>query len=49
MPKQEKECKRKELLKVVNSVPEDKLTELKLIVSGFIAACEMLQQPKEAS
>ena len=43
------ECKRKELLKVVDKVPECKLTELKLLVSGFIAACEMLEQPKEAS
>lgn len=40
--------KRKELLKVVDSLPTDKLDGLKLLISGFAAGVEASQVKKTA-
>lgn len=41
--------KRKELLKIVDSLPEDKLKDLKLIISGYVSCYESMTQTKDSA
>ena len=38
--------KRRELLKIVDSLPEEEFEKVKLIVSGYVACYESMLKPK---
>ena len=46
--KDNKECKRQELMHAVDLVEEDKLDDLMLLLSGFIAGIEVSQMKESA-